>query len=580
MEYLQPQDPAKLDQGLVLCADCGTAIPPNSANLCISCLRNSVDITEGIPKQATVNFCKNCERYLNPPQSWVLAQLESRELLAICLKKLRGLNKVRLIDAGFIWTEPHSKRLRVKLTVQKEVLVNTILQQVFEVEYVVQYGQCPDCTRLAAKNTWKAQVQVRQKVPHKRTFLYLEQLILKHNAHKDTINISEKKDGLDFYFVQRSHAVKMCEFLASVVPIRVTASSSVISMDIHSSTSNNKFTYSVEIAPICKDDLVCLPKSTAKALGQLPQVVLCSRITNSIRFLDPSTLHYADIPAEKYFRDPIQPLCAIPELVEFLVLDIEPTGQTSANGKFMTADAQVSPMNATTFGQADAVFHTRTHLGNLLQPGDIAMGYHLGLANFNSEIWDSIPAERLPDVVLVKKSYPDSKKRSKNRAWRLKSIAKEAATDDTKAEGGGRGALGRKGGLDGQKVEAAYEWFLRELEEDEEMRSGVNLYRDKDAEDRLRRKREAKARRKAKQSVADAAAVDEDGDAEMGAEGGAGEVADVDDGMTDDGFTTDGESEFGDDEDVPRIRMEELLDDMDGECDSALTKTKKSSCLY
>lgn len=121
MEYLQPQDPSQAAQGLVLCADCGTAIPPNSANLCISCLRNSVDITEGIPKQATVNFCKQCERYLNPPQTWVLAQLESRELLAICLRKLRGLNKVRLIDAGFIWTEPHSKRLRVKLTVQKEV---------------------------------------------------------------------------------------------------------------------------------------------------------------------------------------------------------------------------------------------------------------------------------------------------------------------------------------------------------------------------------------------------------------------------------------------------------------------------
>ena len=117
MEYIAPPPTT----GYVLCADCGTPIQPNSANLCLSCLRNSIDITEGIPKQATVNFCRNCERYLNPPLQWVQAQLESRELLAICLKKLKGLNKVRLIDAGFIWTEPHSKRLRVKLTVQKEV---------------------------------------------------------------------------------------------------------------------------------------------------------------------------------------------------------------------------------------------------------------------------------------------------------------------------------------------------------------------------------------------------------------------------------------------------------------------------
>ena len=55
------------------------------------------------------------EEYLHPPQ------LESRELLALCLKRLRGLNKVRLVDAGFIWTEPHSKRIKAKLTIQKEV---------------------------------------------------------------------------------------------------------------------------------------------------------------------------------------------------------------------------------------------------------------------------------------------------------------------------------------------------------------------------------------------------------------------------------------------------------------------------
>lgn len=32
------------------------------------------------------------------------------------------LSKVRLIDAGFVWTEPHSKRIKLKLTIQKEVI--------------------------------------------------------------------------------------------------------------------------------------------------------------------------------------------------------------------------------------------------------------------------------------------------------------------------------------------------------------------------------------------------------------------------------------------------------------------------
>ncbi len=49
-------------------------------------------------------------------------ELESREMLALCLSRIRGLNKdVKLIDAGFIWTEPHSRRIKVKLKVEKEV---------------------------------------------------------------------------------------------------------------------------------------------------------------------------------------------------------------------------------------------------------------------------------------------------------------------------------------------------------------------------------------------------------------------------------------------------------------------------
>lgn len=49
---------------------------------------------------------------------------ESKELLAFCLKKIKGLNTVKLIDAQFIWTEPHSRRIKLKLVIQKEVINN------------------------------------------------------------------------------------------------------------------------------------------------------------------------------------------------------------------------------------------------------------------------------------------------------------------------------------------------------------------------------------------------------------------------------------------------------------------------
>ncbi|EPS96142.1 hypothetical protein FOMPIDRAFT_1038246 [Fomitopsis schrenkii] len=472
----------------VLCADCGTPIVPNSANLCVACLRNSVDITEGIPKQASVSFCRNCERFLSPPAVWTIAQPESQELLAICLRKLKGLNKVRLTDAHFIWTEPHSKRLRVSLTIQKEVLTATILEQIFEIEYLVQHGQCPDCAKLAAKNTWRALVQVRQKVPHKRTFLFLEQLILKHGAQKDTISIKEVRDGLDFFYSSRSHALKMVEFLSGVVPTRSKASEQLLSSDTHTNTANFKYTYSVEIVPVCKDDLVVLPSKIARSLSNISPLTLCSRIGNSLHLLDPATLQSVELAAASYWRAPFDSLAGVSDLVEFTVLDIESSGQT--RGKWVLADAQVALSGAFTSGSgeddamdgggaASQILHTRTHLGGILQPGDAVLGYYLTHANFNSDAFAALPAHRVPDVVLVKKAYPNRRKKARARAWKLRSIAKEAGEEGE--TGAARGVVGRMGGRDQRKVEEDYELFLRDLEEDAEMRGAVNLYRAKDA---------------------------------------------------------------------------------------------------
>ena len=83
------------------------------------------------------------------------------------------------------------RRVKVKLTIQKEVLNGAILQQAFVVEYTVNTQMCTDCHRQEAKDFWKANVQVRQKVVHKKTLLYLEQLILKHKAHAQCVGIKQ-----------------------------------------------------------------------------------------------------------------------------------------------------------------------------------------------------------------------------------------------------------------------------------------------------------------------------------------------------------------------------------------------------
>jgi nonsense-mediated mRNA decay protein 3 len=67
--------------GSVLCCTCGIPMAPNSANMCVKCLRSEVDITEGLQKNAIIIHCPECDTYLQPPRTWVKAQLESKELL-------------------------------------------------------------------------------------------------------------------------------------------------------------------------------------------------------------------------------------------------------------------------------------------------------------------------------------------------------------------------------------------------------------------------------------------------------------------------------------------------------------------
>ena len=232
------------------------------------------------------------------------------------------------------------------------------------------------------------------------------------------------------------------------------------------------------------------------------------------------------------------PLAAINNTTEYIVLDIEPSSHppiTSNKGRFLLADAQVTPVNGTM--DNDNIYHTRTHLGSVLKPGDTVLGYQLATANFNDPNWESLNADRVPQVVLIRKTYPQRRKKggqgAKKRNWRLKSMAKEAGDDnvgfgrDRAEPGAKKGGRGVAPGshADQARAEAEYEMFLRDLEEDEDMRAAINLYK-------VEKKKNAIAA------------------------GAAGEGSD--DGMetesvADTSYTGDEE------EDYPRIRADELL---------------------
>jgi len=233
-----------------------------------------------------------CKRYQRPP--WVTCERESKELLALCLQKVKGLSKTKLVDAAFIWTEPHSRRIQLKLTVQKECL-NSLLQKSFKVEFLEHYMQCEDCKKEFTPHTWGASVQVRQKVRHKKTFFFLEQLMLKHNAHDKVLKVEQKDDGLDFFYQNKTQAQRLVDFLAGFVPSKVKMSKQLISHDMKSNAFNYKFIWSLEIPRICKDDLVVVPPALCRELGGVSSLCLCTKVTKSIQLMDTFSLKVVDL---------------------------------------------------------------------------------------------------------------------------------------------------------------------------------------------------------------------------------------------------------------------------------------------
>jgi len=254
-------------------------------------------------------------------------------------------------------------------------------------------------------------------------------------------------------------------FLQSIVPIRYKKSSQLVSQDVHSNTANYKHTFSVEMPPLCKDDLICLPMKLSATCGNISPLVLCHKVTNTLYFIDPFTLQLAEM-TNQYWHYEFTTLADRRRLSEFVILDIELLGPTvTARGRTQFALAEATVARTSDLGFNDKTFYTVTHLGNILNPGDTCAGYDLSTANFNEAYLTSLKGRRLrSEIILVRKTYPNRRKHRRARHWELAKLTVEPM--DMRR-------------VDIEKHERAVEEFMQDLEEDLEMRSGVNLYKSK-----------------------------------------------------------------------------------------------------
>ena len=310
----------------ILCCLCGTTIEPNDAAMCINCLRNQFDITGGIERTGEVVQCRKCERWHIKQDQWTYYALESAGLLSAILRKIPSLNSgsMKLIDAAWVWTEPHSDRLKVSVEVEHGVLDNKVLlRQKAVIEFVVKHKQCMECIREATDHSWGAMIQIRQKVGHKQSLFLLEHLLTKAGLHNLMISITVCKEGLDLFFKARNQAEIVVNFIASHMPIKVKKSQKLISRDQQSNFSRFEITYHVEIAPICKGDLVI----TSKEVSGSADLMVVTKLSSSVHLLSPMTLHKVELNSQKVFsttNKPLTTLLTAKHLTTFVVLDINP----------------------------------------------------------------------------------------------------------------------------------------------------------------------------------------------------------------------------------------------------------------
>jgi len=466
----------------ILCCVCGTSIDPNPANTCADCLASTSDVSRGLCTEATLHQCRGCQRWHQSEGKWIGCDIESRELMSLCLAKIsNGIKKqanLRLVDASWVWTEPHSMRLKVRLTVQKEVQQGTILQQAFVVTYIVRNQQCVECQAEFRTGSWKSLVQVRQRVRHKRTFLYLEQLILKHGAHRGCLSIETFRDGMDFYFPEKNKAARFISFLESVVPIKVKTSKKLIGTDVKSNISNFKYTNLVEIVPLCKDDLLYLPAKLARNQGNISRLVLVKGISSLIHLVDPLTGQTASVPPEMFWRDPIRPIISFARsrVGKFVVLGkdaiyLERNASKRSTSRQRSKLALLTVASEEDLGINDEQMQEKSHIGYLMKSGDVCIGYQLKDAQFNDDEAENARASgALPDVVIVRKLYSGAT--SENKKKRI--FALERLDVDIVDAVNPR--IAKK---DKENDDMDEEDFLREIEADKEMRSQMNLYKSK-----------------------------------------------------------------------------------------------------
>jgi len=190
---------------------------------------------------------------------------------------------------------------------------------------------------------------------------------------------------LNFQFKDKANATKLVRFIEQNISCRTTESKQLVSHDERNSIYNYKYTFGVELAPVCREDLVMLPKQMAKELGGIGPLVLVYKISKFVHIVDIHTMQTYELDQASYWKNPFKALLTRERLTHFVVLNIEGL-ETNMNDsraalkqKFKLVRLEIARKED--FGVNSTTFWVNCHLGESLNYNDTVLGYDLERLN-------------------------------------------------------------------------------------------------------------------------------------------------------------------------------------------------------
>ena len=332
----------------VRCCICGVQTDANESNKCLACLVPDIDLKKELlssSKEAempTIIQCRNCLKYQNRNKIWIHCDWESADLLQLCLKEVKAFRKnrsIKLIDASFVYTEPHSKRVKAKLVVQKEITADIesstpqFFRQTVILNFKIRFNMCGKCARESANETqnWEAVTQIRQHHRHAstKTLSWIEQKILNADAHVDAVGVRNVSSGtgLDIFWAKSRQAKHFLDFMKKNVPCRVSTTKTLISHDVKSNTHRYQYTHRIDVVPLSRYDLVWIDSKKSSLYGDITRgLSIVTSVAGSTVRLSHVTEHNktCDVPALTLWKHPLHPVVSLERdsTERFLILDV------------------------------------------------------------------------------------------------------------------------------------------------------------------------------------------------------------------------------------------------------------------